>query len=506
MKKSRVEPDHITFNSLITACSKTQSLSTGKKLHELVKLSNIDDMKLSTTIMNFYNKCGQAGRAFEIFSNTAKKDIVSWNCAMESIIALHGTDRSLTFLDEMQQSGVTPNSFTFSTILTACAEKQSLSIGKKVHELAKLHNIESIELSNTIIDFYNKCGQPEVALDVFKELQKKGKAGVISWNCAIESMIALNGIEHAMNYLDGMKNCGIEADTVTFTTLFYACSKTKSLEIGKKLHEVVKLGNIESVQLSTTIMNFYTKCGQPELALALFKELQENGKTEVITWNCAIGATIELYGIDHAIELFHKMKQSDIIPDSFTFNILISACADSVSIIQGKALIEEIRDSNFEEDEIVKSVRIMFYASIGEIDMSISVFEEMIDSGKYLDTITWNNMLSAFSSHGGGKESFLLFQRMVDSNVRPNEQTYTTVLTGLSHAGMVNEAVDFYSKIKNPSQYHRVTMIDVFARAGRMDEAENMISESKDMMGYMTLMGACRKHNDVKCAERIFEN
>ena len=264
------------------------------------------------------------------------------------------------------------------------------------------------------------------------------------------------------------------------------------------------MNKIESTELTNTIINFYTKCDQPEISFEMFQELKLQSKADVVTWNCGIESSIALHGIGYGMKLFEEMKQSKTKPDNRTFNILLSACADSVSIEMGKNLINQMRQQKFEEDEIAKSVMLMFYAKIGEIDTSISMFEEMLCE-KPLNVITWNNMLSAYSSHGRGKELLKIYERMMDNHIKPNESTFTIVLSGLSHSGMVEEAIDFYSKINMPTKYHKGTMIDVFARAGRMDEAEKMIEDSNDMIGYMTLMGACRKYNDVSCGERIFE-
>src|SRR5690606_32104845 len=51
-------------------------------------------------------------------------------------------------------------------------------------------------------------------------------------------------------------------------------------------------------------------------------------------------------------------------------------------------------------------------------------------------------------------------------------------------------------------------LIDVLGRAGRLDEAENIINNMKIKPGeitLMTLLGACRTHLDVERAERIFD-
>src|SRR5690606_26425468 len=60
----------------------------------------------------------------------------------------------------------------------------------------------------------------------------------------------------------------------------------------------------------------------------------------------------------------------------------------------------------------------------------------------------------------------------------------------------------------SPEEKHYNCLIDVLGRAGRLDEAENIINNMKIKPGavtLMTLLGACRTHLDVERAERVFD-
>ncbi len=59
-------------------------------------------------------------------------------------------------------------------------------------------------------------------------------------------------------------------------------------------------------------------------------------------------------------------------------------------------------------------------------------------------------------------------------------------------------------KIK-PSMEHYSCMVDALGRAGRLDEAENLIAQLQDppVVLYKALLGACRVKNDLERAERI---
>jgi len=293
-------------------------------------------MELYTTIMNFYTKCGHPKMAFEIFKelkDKGKANTFTWNCGIESSVAAYGIDHSMSLFEEMKNSNVEPNDVTFIILLSACTKTKSFEIGKKLHQMLKWDNIQSLKLSTSIVDFYTKCGHPEIAFGLFKELKEKGDADVVAWSCGIEASIAAYGIDHTMSLFEEMKKCGIEPDAITFSTLLSACAEKGLLDIGKKLHEMLKLNNIQSLELGNAIIKLYTKCEQLEIAFELFQKFKGEG-----------------------------------IADKRMYNILLTGCADTGAIDRGKQLIEEIRAQKLEEDESIQLAIDMFHSKIGEIE------------------------------------------------------------------------------------------------------------------------------------------
>jgi hypothetical protein len=56
-----------------------------------------------------------------------------------------------------------------------------------------------------------------------------------------------------------------------------------------------------------------------------------------------------------------------------------------------------------------------------------------------------------------------------------------------------------------PSTEDYVCMVDVYGRAGHLNDAEHFINQldKPDVLLYKALLGACRVHNDVERAERV---
>ena len=129
------------------------------------------------------------------------------------------------------------------------------------------------------------------------------------------------------------------------------------------------------------------------------------------------------------------------------------------------------------------------------------------------DVISWNAMIAAYSQHGYGKEALDLFHRMQQEGVNPDDITLISVLNACSHVGLVDEGLHIFDSMKNhnvtPTIQHFTCVVDLLGRAGRLDDAENLIHKmpfQPDSVTWMTLLGACRGHNDVNRAKHVAEH
>jgi len=120
-------------------------------------------------------------------------------------------------------------------------------------------------------------------------------------------------------------------------------------------------------------------------------------------------------------------------------------------------------------------------------------------------------MIQGYAFYGFGKKAHSLFIDMTKSGIEPDYITFISLLNGFSHSGMVEEAISCYNSMKKefnitPNIEHQNCVVDTLGRIGRLDEAENFIKneiKKPDKVTWMSLLGSCRKYNDVERGERI---
>ncbi|OVA05995.1 Pentatricopeptide repeat [Macleaya cordata] len=189
------------------------------------------------------------------------------------------------------------------------------------------------------------------------------------------------------------------------------------------------------------------------------------------------------YALNHrpkkALDLFWEMLGSGIQPDPAAIVSVLSAIADLGFI---------------EED---------MYSKCGYIENAFDVFKAISHRRIIGD---WNSMISGLAIHGLSKEALDIFHDMERMEIQPNEITFLGVLTACSHGGLVQEGqLCFKIMCENckiiPKIQHYGCMIDLYGRAGRLEDAIRILQEmpfEPDVLAWKAILSACLKHGQIE--------
>eukprot|EP01018_Ginkgo_biloba_P001220 Gb_33294 [translate_table: standard] len=465
MQKAGIQPDQFTFAGVLRACADLAAL---KEVHkEIIRSGFQADMFVGNSLVDMYAKCGNIEKARYLFDKMRQRNVVSWTAMMAGYAQNGQGEEALKLFRQMQLAGLKPNSNTFASVLPACA---NLAAVKDVHEEIISCGLESnVFVGSALVDMYAKCGSIEDARHVFDEMPHRN---VVSWNAMLAGYAQSGLVDEALKLFQRMP----ERNVVSWTSMITA----------------------------------YAYKGRVDEALKLFQKMP---KRNVVSWTAMIAGLAQNGHGEKALKLFRAMPLAGVKPNSKTFASVLPACASLAALEQGKEIHEEIIKSGFQSDAAVGSALVDMYAKCGSIDNARSVFDKM----HRRDVVSWTTIIEGYAMHGCGKEALKLFQQMQHSGVKPNHVTLVSVLSACCHSGLVDEGRQYFDCM---SQYYHITpamehygcIVDLLGRAGRLDEAYDLINEmpiKPDATVWGCLLGACRIHHNVelgKCvAEKLFE-
>ncbi|GFS42278.1 tetratricopeptide repeat (TPR)-like superfamily protein [Actinidia rufa] len=160
---------------------------------------------------------------------------------------------------------------------------------------------------------------------------------------------------------------------------------------------------------------------------------------------------------EEALNMVREMGNANLQPDSFTLSSVLPIFAEYVNVVKGKEIHGSLVD---------------MYAKCGNIKIAKWIFNSM----EQHDMVSWTAMIMGCALHGHAHEAISLFEQMEMEGVKPNSVAFIAVLTACSHAKLVDEAWQYFTRMIQvhgiaPSLEHYAAVADLLGRAGKLEEA-----------------------------------
>ncbi|KAJ9171847.1 hypothetical protein P3X46_015156 [Hevea brasiliensis] len=303
-----------------------------------------------------------------------------------------------------------------------------------------------------------------------------------------------------------MHNNSILPNNYTFPFLLKSLSDFKDFKQARSVHtHVVKFGHLNDIYVQNSLLNVYASCGHMGLCRQLFDEMPDK---DVVSWTILIMGYRSAGNYDDALIAFEQMQYAGLVPNHVTMVNVLGACASFGAIEMGIWIHDFIRRKRWEIDVILGTSLIDMYMKCGRIDEGLDVFRSM----KERNIFAWNAVIKGLAFAKCGQEAVLFLNRMEEEGLNPDEVTLVNVLSACSHAGMVDMGQRIFSSLINgkygfsPNAKHYACMVDLFARAGHLDEAFKFIREmpfEPTIPMWGSLLAVCRAQRNLELSEFV---
>ncbi|XP_052621408.1 pentatricopeptide repeat-containing protein At5g04780, mitochondrial-like [Lactuca sativa] len=495
-------PDEYSLSTIINACTGLQDITQGRKIHGyLIKHGYTSDPFSCNALADMYSKVGDFEDAKTVFDHIPNPDIVSWNAIIAGCVLHEYFNLGLELFLKMKRSGITPNMFTFSSVLKACSGLGLQDLGKQFHSILIKSEIElDPYLCSGLIDIYSKCGEMDDAQRVYDMMPQK-------------ELIALNtllsGHSQNGNDIEALSIFSKDRDRIGFNeaTLLPILNSSASLQdvyVSEQIHGLsLKTGFQSDPFVINSLIDSYSKCGYVERAKMVF---DESDIADLATFTSMISAYAQSGQGEEAIKLYLKMQDLELKPDSYICSSLLNASAILSAYEQGKQIHVHTLKSGLLSDVHTSNSLVNMYARCGSIDDASRAFFEVPEKG----IVSWSAMIGGLAQHGYGKEALSLFDKMLKDGIAPNNVTLASVLSACNHAGLVTQAKTYFETMEGvfgikPTQEHYACMIDILGRSGKLDEAMDLLSRmpfEANASVWGAVLGAARTHKNVDLGQR----
>ncbi|KAK4856163.1 hypothetical protein QYF36_014726 [Acer negundo] len=394
------------------------------------------------------------------------------------------------------------NHYTFTYALQACTLTHTHQKGLEIHaSVIKCGHLHDLFIQNSLIHFY--CVTRNDIFSAHQIFNSIIYPDVVSWTTIISGLSKCGFFREAIDMFAAMN---VKPNCNTLVCVISACSGLGSLKFGKAIHGY-NLRNFheDNVILENAVLDFYVRRGSPESARHLFVKMP---KRDVVSWTTMIGGYVQRGFCEEAVRVFQEMLQTkETEPNEATLVNVLSACSSISALNLGQSVHSYINSRNgFWVSNLVGNALINMYVKCGEMGMAIQVFNMLKDK----DIISWSTVTSGLAMNGYGKQALQLFSLMIVNWVHPDDITFIGLLSACSHGGMVDQGLMIFKAMSVykivPQIQHYACMVDMYGRAGHLEEAEAFIREmpcEADGPVWGALLNACRIHGNERMFEKI---
>ncbi|ONK63052.1 uncharacterized protein A4U43_C07F10920 [Asparagus officinalis] len=403
-----------------------------------------------------------------LFDHVHAPDTFLYNTLIRAYLQSQNPIESLHLFRRMRLvDGASPDSFSLSLGIQACARSSEKGMGEVIHaHVVKLGFVSDLFIETALIEMYAKIGDIVLARKVFGLMPERD---LVAYNVMLAEYVGCGEIGQARILFDEMPI----KDLVSWNTMIHG----------------------------------YAKSGEVNSAREIFDRSREK---DLVSWSSIISAYAQNKQCNEALRLFKGMQLGGIVPDKVTMVSVLSACADIGALGMGKTIHKFIEKNKIEIDVKLGTSLVDMYAKCGDIENSLQVFHGMDER----DVLTWSSMIIGLASHGLGNDALRFFSKMIQEGIKPNDITFVGVLSACNHNGLVDEGRAHFNSMNNvykisPKVEHYGCMVDLLGRAGHIKQARQLIEDmpfEPDAVVWRALLGSCRTYKNIEIAEEAINN
>ncbi|XP_074573900.1 putative pentatricopeptide repeat-containing protein At5g40405 [Curcuma longa] len=287
-----------------------------------------------------------------------------------------------------------------------------------------------------------------------------------------------------------MLRSGLYPDRFVLLSLLRASANTSSLPTLLYLHAVaLRNALLGDLHVATSLLHAYASLGLLQASTQLFAEMPHRS---TVTYSALISCCAKAAWDHHGLRIFAEMTKHGTHPNAFAVVAGLQCCAGLGALGHGRSMHALLLRRLICLTSEVGTSLLQMYTKCGSLEAGRRVFHQM---ETVRDVSAWTAMIGGLAMHGRGQEAIALLDHgMRADGVAPDSMAFTCALHACSHCGLVETGIKLFNEMKEvygvePRMEHYGAMVDLLGRAGKLEEAKNIV-ESMPFKPNRVVLGA----------------
>eukprot|EP00250_Pteridium_aquilinum_P008221 c17775_g1_i2 orf=241-2166(-) len=322
-------------------------------------------------------------------------------------------------------------------------------------------------------------------------------------------------------------------------SLLQDCNAKKDLLIGREVHSLLISHGYESKNTyGSQLIRLYTALGHLQEATLAFSQVS---RPNLCVWSTIIAAYAKVGDATKTLELYERMQQCGVKPNSEVFLCMLKVCSSQGlistshaiellkrqgfplsnnvfhSLLQGclklrdlaasKQLLELMKCEGLSSVALFGDQLIRVFALCGSLQDAKHVFEMVAKPSAH----TWNAIISAHVSLGESEHALYLFYRMQLEGIQPNEFIFTCTLKacGITDSLDLGRLVHFQIVVFQMDSDVSTgnALVDAYSKCGDLEGACKVFNDlaKRDVVSWGSMTVGFSQHGHDLAVVELYE-
>ncbi|RLM93388.1 pentatricopeptide repeat-containing protein [Panicum miliaceum] len=452
-------------NIILHHCGDTRRWDDLSKVFEWMQEREMTNAASYSSYFKYLGLSRDPARALQVYGaiqdRPMRVQVSVCNSVLGCLVKNGRFDSSFKLYDEMIREGLSPDPFTYSTLLSGCMKlKQG----------------------------YAK------AMGLINEMKSRGlQMDSVIYGTLLAIFASHNYCEEAEVYFQKMKDEGHSPNLFHYSSLLNAYSE--NADYGKAemlMKDLRSSGLTPNKVMLTTLLKVYSKGGIFEKAKELLTELEASGfAQDEMPYCILIDGLVKGGKIEEAKVLFNEMKGKGVKSDGYAFSIMISALHRGGHHQESKQLAKEFETENASYDLVMLNTSLRTYCSTNDMESVMRMLKKMDELNISPDNITFNTLIRYFCN---AKVYHLAYKTIEDMHTKGhqlNEELCSYVMVQLGKAGFPSEAFSVYNMLRYSKRTVRKSLhekaLGILVSAELLKDAYIVVKDNAELISPSSL-------------------
>lgn len=506
---------------IITACAESKFLKCAEHVLESRREQGALSLSMFSAVMKVYATCKLFDKCCDLYPEVVaagfEPDAVMVGCLMNFAARAGRSDLSAELFKSTKHPVEVQN---YMSQIRAC--RQSGDVQRAISLLRELRDrgLEDKAAVNSVLDVCVCAGQLDDALALFEEQAKLGSnVDVISYNTLIKGYCNQRETAKAKKLFRKMEELGLEANDVTYNSILNAHVRERNYEDAWEWYVMMKKHIPEDTYTMSTLAKSLKTCQDQKFigrVLGALDQTEVDITSDDVLLNVTLDAFVRMKDMKRLHGVVQKVKNMTMVPPVTTVNTLMKAFSTLKRIDEVMELwrmMTEVR--NLEPDSI----------SIGCVTDALVSNERVDEAAEFIktqkkkykmNTIHYSTLIKGFAINRNSAGAWQAYMDMKEGGIAPNLVTMNTLMDAFARAGKMRECAEVLEDIKQnmdfkPDRITYSTIVKGFCMQGQIDQAIAVMESIQrsgfpaDVIIFNTILDACCSRDRFAMCDHLYE-